>query len=131
MFDIAARPGSRRDRPHVSGQLRFGFAVSVRKRVEVKGRLRGGTMGGVNAGKLANGQQSVVVDDGAFGPHAAQRRAKPRSPPSLAIALSFHPYNRCELWPCRQCAHPFLLCTEYGDYDVDRRIRTLNSALIF
>jgi hypothetical protein len=47
------------------------------------------------------------------------------------IALGFHRYNRCELWQCRQCAHPFLLYTEYGGYHEDRRIRNLNPALIF
>lgn len=50
--------------------------------------------------------------------------------PAAPIALGFHPYNRCELWQCRQCAHPFLLYTEYGGYYEDRRIRNLNSALI-
>ncbi len=50
--------------------------------------------------------------------------------PSAPIALGFHPYNRCELWQCRQCAHPFLRYTEYGGYYEDRRIRNLNPALM-
>lgn len=46
------------------------------------------------------------------------------------IALKFHPYNRCELWQCRQCGHPFLRYTEYGGYYEDRRIRAVNPGLI-
>ncbi|CAN5455961.1 hypothetical protein BH10PSE16_BH10PSE16_24720 [soil metagenome] len=46
------------------------------------------------------------------------------------IALDFHPYNRCELWQCRDCGHPFLRYTEYGGYYEERRIRDLNPALI-
>ena len=49
---------------------------------------------------------------------------------SAPIALNFHPYNRCEIWKCRQCGHPFLRYTEYGGYYEDQRIRELNSALI-
>lgn len=50
--------------------------------------------------------------------------------PFAPIALGFHPYNRCELWQCCQCAHPFLRYTEYGGYYEDRRIRNLNPELI-
>lgn len=50
--------------------------------------------------------------------------------PSAPIALGFHPYNRCELWQCRHCKHPFLRYTEYGGYYEDRRIRDLNPLLI-
>lgn len=50
--------------------------------------------------------------------------------PTAPIALAFHPYNRCELWQCRHCQHPFLRYTEYGGYYEDRRIRDLNPALV-
>lgn len=46
------------------------------------------------------------------------------------IALDFHPYNRCELWQCRHCKHPFLRYTEYGGYYEDGRIRDLNPELL-
>lgn len=50
--------------------------------------------------------------------------------PSAPIALGFHPYNRCELWQCRHCKHPFLRYTKYGGYYEDRRIRDLNPLLM-
>lgn len=50
--------------------------------------------------------------------------------PSAPIALDFHPYNRCEIWQCRHCNHPFLRYTEYGGYYEDQRIRELDPALI-
>lgn len=46
------------------------------------------------------------------------------------IAPRFHPYNRCEVWQCRQCRRAFLRYTEYGGYYVDRRIRELKAALL-
>lgn len=46
------------------------------------------------------------------------------------IAPAFHPYNRCEVWQCAQCALPFLRYTEYGGYYKEDRIRALDAALI-
>jgi hypothetical protein len=39
------------------------------------------------------------------------------------IALSFFPYNRCDVWQCAACGRPFLRYTEYGGYYVEERIR--------
>ncbi len=49
---------------------------------------------------------------------------------SAPIALSFHPYNRCEVWQCTNCGHPFLRYTEYGGYYEEQRIRDLRPSLI-
>lgn len=43
------------------------------------------------------------------------------------INLALHPYNRCQVWVCRQCKKPFLRYTEYGGYYEDQRIRELQS----
>lgn len=41
------------------------------------------------------------------------------------VDLALHPYNRCQVWACRQCGKPFLRYTEYGGYYEDQRIREL------
>lgn len=46
------------------------------------------------------------------------------------IAPAFAPYNRCEVWRCRQCRRLFLRYTEYGGYYREDRIREVNPALI-
>jgi hypothetical protein len=46
------------------------------------------------------------------------------------IALAWFPANRSEVWRCRRCGHGFLRYTEYGGYYEDRRIRSLQPALI-
>jgi hypothetical protein len=46
------------------------------------------------------------------------------------IDLRFFPYNRCELWACRDCARVFLRYTEYGGYYQDERIRALRPEVI-
>lgn len=50
--------------------------------------------------------------------------------PQAPIALHYHPYNRADLWACRNCHKPFLRYTEYGGYYEERRIRELHAALI-
>lgn len=47
--------------------------------------------------------------------------------PQAPISLAHHPYNRCEVWACRACGHPFLRYTEYGGYYIDARIRELRA----
>jgi hypothetical protein len=46
------------------------------------------------------------------------------------IAPAFAPYNRCDVWRCRQCHRVFLRYTEYGGYYQEERIRALNPALV-
>lgn len=50
--------------------------------------------------------------------------------PDAPIAPAFFPYNRCEVWQCRQCARAFLRYTEYGGYYVEQRIRDLDARLL-
>ncbi|MDD2547272.1 MAG: hypothetical protein PHI55_13475 [Burkholderiaceae bacterium] len=50
--------------------------------------------------------------------------------PQAPIALAYHPANRCEVWQCRACGHPFLRYTEYGGYYEDACIRDLNPDLL-
>lgn len=44
------------------------------------------------------------------------------------IAPAHHPYNRCDVWRCRDCGRAWLRYTEYGGYYVDERIRALDAA---
>lgn len=46
------------------------------------------------------------------------------------IAPHYFPYNRCTISKCLVCGRCFLRYTEAGGYFVDKRIRTLNPALI-
>ena len=50
--------------------------------------------------------------------------------PAAPIALSFFPYNRCDVAECVACGRPFLRYTEYGGYYVEERIRELDEALV-
>ncbi len=45
------------------------------------------------------------------------------------VAVSFFPYNRCDLWKCNTCHRHLLRYTEYGGYNVDPRVRTLGPNL--
>ena len=46
--------------------------------------------------------------------------------PEAPVALKFFPYNRSDLWRCRQCRRHLLRYTEYGGYYVDHRVRELS-----
>ncbi|MEX3765002.1 hypothetical protein [Paraburkholderia phenoliruptrix] len=46
------------------------------------------------------------------------------------IAPRYFPYNRCGVWECSLCGRLYLRYTEGGGYFVDRRIRSLQWALI-
>jgi hypothetical protein len=50
--------------------------------------------------------------------------------PDAPIAPAWYPYNRCEVWRCRQCARAYLRYTEFGGYYVDERIRLLDPACL-
>ena len=50
--------------------------------------------------------------------------------PDAPIALAFFPYNRCDVWHCSRCNRHLLRYTEYGGYNVDHRVRTLDPANI-
>ena len=43
------------------------------------------------------------------------------------VALKFFPYNRCDVFACRQCQQQVLRYTEFGGYYVDHRVRRLNA----
>ncbi len=50
--------------------------------------------------------------------------------PDAPVAPRHFPYNRCDLWHCRQCQRHLLRYTEFGGYYVDPRVRVLDPALI-
>ena len=46
--------------------------------------------------------------------------------PQAPVAVSYFPYNRCDLWRCKQCQRHLLRYTEFGGYYVDHRVRTVS-----
>ena len=46
------------------------------------------------------------------------------------ISISFHPYNKSDVFACKHCGSKYLRYTECGGYYVDERIRELNADLI-
>ncbi|MEI6182739.1 MAG: hypothetical protein WCP25_05510 [Polynucleobacter sp.] len=46
------------------------------------------------------------------------------------ISISFHPYNKSDIYECKSCGCKYLRYTECGGYYVDERIRELNRHLI-
>lgn len=46
------------------------------------------------------------------------------------ISISFHPYNKSDVYECKHCGCQYLRYTECGGYYVDDRIRELNAKLI-
>lgn len=46
------------------------------------------------------------------------------------IAVSWFPYNRCDVYVCDRCRSVFLRYTEYGGYYVDHRIRIVDPTWI-
>ena len=46
------------------------------------------------------------------------------------IAIDFHPYNRCDVYQCKNCLRVYLRYTEYGGYYIDERIRAVDPILI-
>ena len=46
------------------------------------------------------------------------------------ISIQFHPYNRSDVYECKECGSKYLRYTEYGGYYVDERIRALDPKLI-
>jgi len=49
--------------------------------------------------------------------------------PQAPVALKYFPYNRCDVWRCRQCQRHLLRYTEFGGYYVDHRVRELTTTL--
>lgn len=50
--------------------------------------------------------------------------------PDAPIAPGWFPYNRCDVWQCRDCGRPYLRYTEYGGYYQEERIRAIDPALV-
>ena len=50
--------------------------------------------------------------------------------PDAPIAVNFFPYNRCDVYGCRQCHRVLLRYTEFGGYYVDHRVREVHPALV-
>ena len=46
------------------------------------------------------------------------------------VALTFFPYNRCDVFACSQCQQHVMRYTEFGGYYVDHRARRLNPVTI-
>jgi hypothetical protein len=49
--------------------------------------------------------------------------------PDAPVAVTYFPYNRCDLWRCSQCQRHLLRYTEFGGYYVDHRVRALSPQL--
>ncbi len=47
--------------------------------------------------------------------------------PQAPVAPAFFPYNRCDVWHCSRCDRHLLRYTEFGGYNVDPRVRALDS----
>lgn len=46
------------------------------------------------------------------------------------VAVSFFPYNRCDVYECGRCGRTLLRYTEYGGYYLDHRVREVLPELI-
>jgi len=46
------------------------------------------------------------------------------------IAVRYFPFNRCNVYRCRDCGQLLLRYTEFGGYYVDHRARAVDPALI-
>lgn len=49
--------------------------------------------------------------------------------PDAPIAVNYFPFNRCDVFRCRQCGLLALRYTEYGGYYVDHRVRRVRADL--
>lgn len=47
--------------------------------------------------------------------------------PNAPIATTFFPYNQCDVWHCARCERHLLRYTEFGGYNVDPRVRVLDT----
>ena len=74
-------------------------------------------------GTLRTNDEEVVWEE--YHPNGTQLWS-----PDAPIAIDFHPYNRCDVYQCKECRRIYLRYTEYGGYYVDERIRTVNPNLI-
>ncbi|MBA3592854.1 MAG: hypothetical protein M3Q12_09575 [Pseudomonadota bacterium] len=50
--------------------------------------------------------------------------------PQAPVAVSFFPYNRCDVWHCGRCDRHLLRYIEFGGYNVDPRVRALDPTKI-
>ncbi len=50
--------------------------------------------------------------------------------PDAPIAPRYFPYNRCDVWECRNCGRLLLRYTEGGGYFFDLRIRMVRASLV-
>jgi hypothetical protein len=50
--------------------------------------------------------------------------------PDAPVAPAYFPYNRCDLYRCRDCGTHALRYTEFGDYYVDHRVRCLQGLTV-
>ena len=50
--------------------------------------------------------------------------------PQAPVAVTFFPYNRCDVWHCSRCDRHLLRYTEFGGYNVDPRVRELDPGKI-
>jgi hypothetical protein len=46
------------------------------------------------------------------------------------IAAKYFPFNRCDVFKCKQCTRVLLKYTEFGGYFVDQRVRWARSDLV-
>jgi hypothetical protein len=46
------------------------------------------------------------------------------------VAVAYFPYNRCDVFSCKQCSRSLMRYTEFGGYYVDHRVRELRANLL-
>lgn len=46
------------------------------------------------------------------------------------VAITFFPFNRCDVWLCSRCDQHWLRYTEFGGYYLDHRSRRLDPGLV-
>ena len=72
---------------------------------------------------LPQGQTEPTFEE--FHPHGTRYES-----PEAPISVVHFPFNRCDVYACRQCGCAVLKYTEYGGYYVDHRVRLVQAALI-
>ena len=73
--------------------------------------------------ELAEGESELSFEE--YHPNG-RRYDSPEAP----IALHYFPYNRANVYACKQCGCAVLKYTEYGGYYIDQRVRLVDASLV-
>ena len=72
---------------------------------------------------LPDGETEPTFEE--FHPHGT-RYESPQAP----IAVTYFPFNRCDVYTCQRCSCAVLKYTEFGGYYIDHRARRVDAELI-